>query len=84
MTAPARQPKKTIRQLREERGWSQEHLARRLGVHQVTISKWEHGVAVPRPRTLLRLADLFGVPVEAIAFGPAEQTPQETSQHGMG
>ncbi len=77
MTEPARQPKKTIRQLREERGWSQLNLALRLGVVEGSVSRWERGVRVPSEVDRRRLADLFGVPVEAIAFGPAEQAPKE-------
>ncbi len=64
--------RKTIRQLREERGWRQIDLALRLGVDPGTIHKWERGYR-PRAKYQQRLADLFGVAVEAIAFGPAEQ-----------
>ncbi len=62
---------KTIRQLREERGWSQELLARRLGVGQGTVSNWERGLKVPQPRTLLRLAELFDVSQEEIVVEQA-------------
>ena len=62
---------KTIRQLREERGWSQELLARRLGVGQGTVSNWERGLKVPQPRTLLRLADLFDMSPEEIVVQQA-------------
>jgi transcriptional regulator with XRE-family HTH domain len=69
MTARSSPPQPTLRQLRQARGWTQEQVARWLGVNQVTVSKWEHGVAVPRVRTRQRLADLFGVGVGAIIFG---------------
>ncbi len=84
MTEPDRQPKKTIRQLREERGWTQPDLAGRLGVSQGAVSLWERGVRRPYRRTRLRLAELFGVSVEALALGAAEQVLQEPDQHGMG
>ena len=64
--------RKTIRQLRDERGWSQLDLAVNLDVAPGSVSQWELGQAVPRPAMRQRLADLFGVPVEAIAFGPPE------------
>ncbi len=64
--------RKTIRQLREERGWSQPDLAWRLRVVPRTVSAWERGEQVPRARTRQALAALFGVSVEAIAFGPAD------------
>ena len=67
----------TIRQLRQERGWSQMELALRLGLSQGTISDWERGLAVPRPKMQVRLAELFGVSVERIALGPAEPEPKD-------
>ena len=71
------QPPKTIRQLRQERGWTQEQVARRVGVAQGTVSQWEHGNRRPYRRNLQRLADLFGVSITDIALGPAEQVPQD-------
>ena len=75
MVEPDRQPKKTIRQLRQEWGWSQQVLAGRLRVKRMTVSNWERGVSWPSPDQQQRLADLFGVPVEAIAVGLAEPAP---------
>ncbi len=66
----------TIRQLRQARGWTQERVARRVGVQQDAVSKWERGYR-PRAKYQQALADLFGVPVEAIAFGPPEQESQD-------
>ena len=66
---------KTIRQLREEQGWTQQELAQRVGASQGAVSLWEHGVRQPYRRTRLRLAELFGIRVEDIALGPAEQHP---------
>ncbi len=74
MAEPDHQPQKTIRQLRQARGWTQEVLAGRLRVAPSTIARWERG-RVPTPGQQQRLADLFGISVEAIAFGPAEQAP---------
>ena len=68
---------KTIRQLREERDWSQDLLARRLGVGQGTVSNWERGLKVPQPRTLLRLADLFDVRPEEIVVEQAAYRCQD-------
>lgn len=62
-------PLKTIRQWREEQGWSQLDLAGFLGVSQGLISRWERGVAIPPEPHQYRLARLFGVSVTAIAFG---------------
>ncbi len=73
MAEPNRQqPKQTIRQLRQARGWSQSGLAGRLRLTPSTVANWESGHRVPTPDHRQALADLFGVPVEAIAFGPGE------------
>ena len=67
------QPKMTIRQLRQARGWSQQDVAVQIGAARSVVSKWETGAHWPTPATRQRLADLFGVGVGEIAFGPAEQ-----------
>ncbi len=65
--------RKTIRQLREERGWSRADLGRQLGLSQGSIVDWEHGLSHPRGRMLLRLAHLFGVDADDIAPSPPAQ-----------
>ena len=39
--------KNRVRQLRKALGWSQDRLAREIGVHQTTIHRWETGDRVP-------------------------------------
>ncbi len=68
---------KTIRQLREERGWSQVELAARLGVARYTVQKWELGERLPSPRNWWRLADLFGISMQELVTSQVEQAPQE-------
>ena len=75
MAEPDHQSQKTIRQLRQARGWTQEQVARRVGVGQSTVSDWERGRWWPQPRSRQALAALFGVSVEAIAVGPPEPAP---------
>ncbi len=65
--------KKTIRQLRQERGWSQAKLATRLGMVPRTVSTWERGVRTPDPRTLVRLAELFSISPTDIALARGRQ-----------
>ena len=52
-----------IKRLRQANGLSQEELAARLHVVRQTISKWEKGLSVPDADLLIRLAEVFGVPV---------------------
>ena len=66
----------TIRQLRQEHDWTPEQVARQVRVAEITVERWERGEQRPQLRYRRRLADLFGVSVEAIAFGSAEQVPQ--------
>jgi transcriptional regulator with XRE-family HTH domain len=55
--------------LRDARGWSQQDIARRLGVAVNTVSRWERGEIVrPDPVHRRRLAALFDVTVEQLAL----------------
>ena len=51
-----------IKQLREERGWSQEDLSRYSGLHYTAISKMERCARTPRFQTVVTLARAFKVP----------------------
>ena len=50
-----------IREARERAGLSQRDLAKALGLSAATLSGYESGGHVPRPETLVRIADLCGV-----------------------
>jgi transcriptional regulator with XRE-family HTH domain len=50
-----------IRAARLARGWTHEELARRMGANWRTVQRWQAG-QLPRLPTLLRLADVLGVP----------------------
>ncbi len=52
-----------LRELREQRGWSQGELARRLGVSRQTINAVETDKYDPSLPLALRMAKLFAVPV---------------------
>ncbi|MBI3997856.1 MAG: helix-turn-helix transcriptional regulator [Armatimonadetes bacterium] len=47
-----------VRSLREKLGWSQERLARELGVSFSTISRWERGQGEPSPMAEKLLQEL--------------------------
>lgn len=49
-----------IKELREQKGWSQAELADKLGVHRITIVRIENGKS-KNIELLSRIADLFGV-----------------------
>lgn len=50
-----------IKELRTEKGLSQEGLARQIGVSQKAIDYWEHGVNEPKASYILALCDFFDV-----------------------
>jgi transcriptional regulator with XRE-family HTH domain len=50
-----------LRELRTERGLSQDQLARATGIHSTAVGRFEHGAREPRLRSILRLADGLGV-----------------------
>ncbi len=51
----------TLKIRREERGLGQEQLAGELGVRQQTVSRWEKGLALPRPARVLTLAKVLDI-----------------------
>lgn len=55
-----------LKQLRTERSWSQGELASRLGVSRQTINAVETDKYDPSLPLALRIAKLFGVPVDTI------------------
>lgn len=56
-----------LRELRLLAGLSQTALAARVGVHPITVSRYERGTANPGPDTIRRLSRVLRVPVPALA-----------------
>lgn len=50
-----------IKALREERGWTQAELSRRLGITRNGVNSWEQGLSMPSPACLVDLARVFSV-----------------------
>lgn len=50
---------KRLKQLREEKEWTQEYLGKLLGFSDATINRYEKGLRSPEPETLSKLADIF-------------------------
>ena len=59
---------KTIKQLREEREWTQLALANKLGVTPSTVYKWEAGRNEPKVAQLRAVARVFGMSSDNIAL----------------
>ena len=52
-----------IKQLRKNKGYTQETLAQQLGVVRQTVSKWEKGLSVPDAELLQKIAEVLEVDV---------------------
>ena len=53
-----------IAELRKAQGWSQADLARRTGISQVMVGKYERGDALPSIEVAKKMADAFGVSLD--------------------
>ena len=67
---------KTIRELREEHGWSQFELAIRAKVTPGTVGNWERGNTEPKASQLKRLAQVFGVTMDSIELPEQEESAE--------
>lgn len=52
-----------LRDARRKAGWTQEELARKAGLHPVTLSRYETGDREPDLGSLRRIASALGVPL---------------------
>lgn len=56
---------KRLKQLREDKGLSQEELAERLNIPRTSVTHYERrDDRIPRPKRLQEIADFFGVSVD--------------------
>ena len=65
---------KRIKTLREEKGWTQAELARRLGITRNGVNSWEQGLSMPSPACLVELADVFFVSTDYLLGVDARAT----------
>jgi tetratricopeptide (TPR) repeat protein/transcriptional regulator with XRE-family HTH domain len=68
-----------LKQERELRGWSLQKVADTLGITSRTVSRWEHGTALPYPHYREQLCILFGKNAQELGLlsQENEQTPEE-------
>ena len=69
-----------LKNLRKEKGITQEQLAEKLGVSSRTVSRWETGSNLPDLGMLIELADLYNVDIRELIDGErkSENMDQET------
>ena len=62
---------KSVRDLRQSRGWTQFELALKVGVQPQTVYLWESGRRIPQVPQLRRLGALFALCSDEIDLEPA-------------
>lgn len=55
-----------LKNLRKDKGWSQEELAEKIFVSRQSVSKWENGQNYPSIEIIIKLSDLFGVTIDEL------------------
>ena len=55
-----------IKMLRESRDWTQNELAKKLGLTRSAVNAWEMGLSVPSTPYIVELANLFKVTADCL------------------
>lgn len=66
-----------IRDVRRERGWTQDQLASAVGVSRSAVAQWETGRAGQVTTNLTRIAEVLQVGVEHLMYGDDKRAPAE-------
>lgn len=61
-----------IKYLRQQRGWSQMQLSKKLNTHQKQISGYERGIHTPSIDLLIKMAELLNISLDYFAFDDQE------------
>jgi len=65
-----------LRKARQQKRWSIEKAAEKVGVSWLTFSRWEHGTQRPRPATLDMLCTAFGMSPEELGYAAENCLPR--------
>ena len=63
-----------LRQLRQNKNWSQQDIAHRLNISQPAYNKWETDMAKPNMNNLAKLSEILEVDVYELLDGTFSQT----------
>jgi len=72
---------KLIEKLRKERGLTQRQLAKKLGVSNTAISKWENGYNLPDISMIAPLCEALQVDVNELIYPSSNQNPPSLKKH---
>ena len=56
----------TIKELREQRGWSHQALATKLHLNKKTVADWETGNISPSAKSIVGIVKLFGITADRL------------------
>lgn len=74
----------TIRELRQEQGWTQFELALKVGVQPQTVYLWESGRRMPLVPQLRNLGRLFELCSDEIVLESQSDVPRSTDDRATG
>lgn len=66
-----------LREVRKTKGYSQDYVAKRIGVTRSTVSRWEKEVAVPDTDSMMKLSEILDVEMNAFL---GEREPEKTDK----
>ena len=58
-----------LKELRKEKGFTQEQLGEKIGVTNKTVSRWENGNYMPPVECLTLLSEIYGVSINELVYG---------------
>lgn len=71
-----------LKELRDQRGLTQEQLATALGVARLTVLRWENGDTEPPLPMVRRIAEFFKVPAGDLIAAPPQELPLAAGGEG--
>ncbi|SDO66016.1 DNA-binding transcriptional regulator, XRE-family HTH domain [Eubacterium maltosivorans] len=63
-----------IKELREQAGYTQNEIAKKLNLSRSNISQWESGLSVPTLKNALQLKELYGVSLDYLMGLESKET----------
>lgn len=73
-----------IKSIRMDNGISQRELAKKLGLSNRAVSKWENGLSYPSTENLIRIAEVFSVPLEYFFEKAREENERKNDEKPAG
>ena len=73
-----------LKLMRSRKGMTHEEVAEHIGVSRQAVAKWEKGDTLPDVESCVKLADLYGVPLDALVRGLKDQDNSENGQKMFG